>query len=79
MYVKILSSNKNNGYKHETVQKFQTQQNMFLLCSCKCHIQTSRVVQETDALMFIRPDTRQDDEILLPTLEGINTGHFNLL
>ena len=29
-------------------------------------------------LVFIGADTRQDDVILLPPLEAVNTGHLNL-
>lgn len=52
---------------------------VFLLGSGEGHIETTRVIQEADALMLIGTNTRQDDEIFLSALEGIHTGNFHLL
>ena len=43
------------------------------------HVQPARIVQETDALIFVGSHARHDDEILLSTLESIHTGYFNIL
>ena len=51
----------------------------FLLGSGQRHVETTRVVQEADALVFIGTDTRQDDEVLLSALEGVHAGNFHLL
>lgn len=50
-----------------------------LLGSGQCHVESTRVIQEADALMFIGTDARQDNEILLPALESIHAGNFHLL
>lgn len=52
---------------------------MWLPCSSESHVQSARIVEETDSLVFIGSDTRQDDEIFLSALEGINAGNLNLL
>lgn len=43
------------------------------------HVETTRVVQETDALVLVCTNTRQDDEVLLSALEGIHAGNLHLL
>ncbi len=45
----------------------------------ECHIETSGVIEEADALVLIGPHTGQDDEVLLSALKGIHTGYFHLL
>lgn len=51
----------------------------FLLGSGQRHIETTRVIQEANALVLIGTHTRQDDEVLLSALEGIYAGNFHLL
>jgi hypothetical protein len=50
-----------------------------LLCSCKCYVKSSWVVEEPDALVVIGTDAGEHNEILLTALERIHTGYFNLL
>ena len=47
--------------------------------SGKSHIETTWVVQESDALMFIGTDTREHYEVFLTALERINTGNLYVL
>ena len=55
-----------------------SEDNHTILGSRQSHIQTPRVVQETNALMLITPDTAENDVILLSSLESIDTGNFDL-
>lgn len=50
-----------------------------ILCSGQRNVETSRVVQEPDALVLVAPDTGQNDVVLLSALESINAGNFDLL
>ena len=50
-----------------------------LLGSGQRHVETTRVIQEADALMLIGTDTRENDEVLLSALEGVHAGNFHLL
>lgn len=43
------------------------------------NIETSGIVQETDALVLVGPHTRQDDKVLLSALKGIHAGNFHFL
>ena len=52
---------------------------MILLGSRERHVQASRVVEEADALVIVGAHTRQDDEVLLASLEGVHAGHLDLL
>lgn len=42
-------------------------------------VQTTRVVQEADALMFVRADARHDDDVFLAALEGVDGRDLDLL
>jgi hypothetical protein len=42
-------------------------------------VETAGVVQETDSLVVVGTDTRQDDVVLLTTLESVDGGNLNLL
>ena len=42
-------------------------------------VEAARVVEESDALMLVAPHTGDDDVILLPSLERVDAGHFDLL
>jgi len=50
-----------------------------ILCTSQSHVQTTRVLQEADALVFVASDAAQNDIILLSSLESIDTGHLNIL
>ncbi len=43
------------------------------------NVQPPRVVQEPNALVLVGPDARENDEVLLPPLEGVHAGHLDLL
>lgn len=43
------------------------------------NVQTTGVVQETDALMFITPNAAENDVVLLSALERVDAGNFNFL
>lgn len=43
------------------------------------HIETPRVIQEPDALVLVGTHTGQDNEVLLPALEGVHTGNLHFL
>lgn len=43
------------------------------------HIETPGVIQEPNALVLVGTHTGQDDEVLLPALEGIHTGNLHFL
>ena len=50
-----------------------------ILGTSECNVQSSRIIQEPNALMFVAPDTAQNDIVFLPSLEGIDASHLNLL
>ena len=50
-----------------------------LLGSGERHVESARVVEEADALMLVGTHARQDDEVLLPALEGVHAGYLHLL
>ena len=50
-----------------------------VLCTGEGNVETTRVVQETDALVFVAAHTAQDDVVLLATLEGVDTRDLDLL
>lgn len=50
-----------------------------LPCSGKSHIETPGVVQEPNTLVFVGAHAGQNDEVLLPALEGIHTGNLHFL
>ena len=50
-----------------------------ILRSRQSDVETTRIVQETDALVFIASDTGQDDIVLFSTLESVYTGDFDFL
>lgn len=43
------------------------------------HIETPGVIQEPNALVLVGTHTGQNDEVLLPALEGIHTGNLHFL
>ena len=45
----------------------------------KSDIQPPGVVQETNSLMLVTPDTAQDDVVLLPSLERVDARYFDVL
>lgn len=51
----------------------------FLLGPGQRHIETTRVVQEANALVLVGTHTRQDDEIFFSALESINAGNLYFL
>lgn len=50
-----------------------------LPCASQRNIETSGIVQETDALVLVGPHTRQDDKVLLSALKSIHAGNFHFL
>ena len=44
----------------------------------KSNVESSRVIEEAYALVFIGSDAGHDDEILFSPLESINGGHLDL-
>ena len=44
--------------------------------SCDSHIQSSLVLHEPNRVELIRPDTVEDNDVFLFSLEGINSVHF---
>lgn len=46
---------------------------------CECHIETTWIIEEADALVLIGPHTGQDDEVFLSALESVHTGDLHLL
>lgn len=48
-------------------------------CPSESYIETPGIIQETNSLMFIGSDARQNDEILLSPLESINASNFHFL
>lgn len=51
----------------------------FLLGSSQCHVESSWVVQEADALVLIGSHARQNNVVLLSALKSVHTGDFHLL
>lgn len=47
--------------------------------SGESHIETPGVVQEPNTLVLIGTHARQNDEVLLPALEGVYTGNLHFL
>ena len=45
----------------------------------QCHVQSSGIVQESDALVFVRSHARHDYYVLLSALERVDAGHLDLL
>lgn len=45
----------------------------------ECHVKTSGIIEEADALVLVGPHAGEDDEVFLSPLESINTGYFHLL
>lgn len=43
------------------------------------HVETARVVEEADTLMFVASNARQDDVIFLSSLECVHAGDLDLL
>lgn len=43
------------------------------------NVQPSRIVQKSNSLMLVAPDTAKDDVVLFATLERIHGSHLNLL
>jgi len=65
--------------KRVLAQDFRvTKNDNTILRASESDIQSTRVVQETDALMLVTPDTAKDDIILFSALECVYTGHFDL-
>lgn len=56
-----------------------TEYNHTVLRTGQGDVQTPRVVQETDTLVFVAPNTTEDDVVLLTTLERVDRGHLDLL
>lgn len=55
-----------------------TEDHNTILGTSEGYVQTPRIVQETDTLVLVTPDAAQDNIVLLPSLECINTRHFNV-
>lgn len=65
--------------KWHLVQDLRIPQNHYsIFGSRQSNIQTPGIIQETNSLMFIAPDTTQDDVILLSALEGVNACDLNI-
>ena len=50
-----------------------------VLGSSQRNIETTRISQESNTLVFIAPDTGDDDDVLLSSLECVHTGNLNVL
>jgi hypothetical protein len=50
-----------------------------ILCMSQSQVQTTRTIQEADALVFVASDAAQNNIILLSSLESIDTGHLDIL
>jgi hypothetical protein len=49
-----------------------------VLCASESNVETSRVVKEPNALVLVGPHARQDDVVLLASLECVNRGDLEL-
>ena len=49
-----------------------------ILCTSESNIETPWVIQKANTLMLVASDAAEDDVILLPSLESIHTGNFDL-
>lgn len=50
-----------------------------VLGTSESDVEASRIVQETDSLVLVAPNTAEDDIILFSALERVHAGNFNLL
>jgi hypothetical protein len=50
-----------------------------ILCAGQSHIQTARIVQETNTWGFIASDTRKKNEVFLSALETVNRSDLDFL
>ena len=50
-----------------------------ILGASESDVQSSRVVQETDPLVLVAPNTAKDDVVLFSALECVHAGNFDLL
>mmetsp|Transcript_17786 Transcript_17786/g.49791 ORF Transcript_17786/g.49791 Transcript_17786/m.49791 type:complete len:242 (+) Transcript_17786:915-1640(+) len=50
-----------------------------VLCAGQRNVEAPRVVEKPDALVLVGADARQDDVVLLATLEGVHAGDLNVL
>ena len=46
--------------------------------ACQGDVQPSRIGQEPDALVLIRPDTRQNNHVLLAALKRVDGRHLDI-
>lgn len=77
---KIINISTDFHHHFHTHQYLQTDDRWGRLpCSSQRNIQTSGIVEETDALVLVGPHTRQDDEVLLSALKGVHTCNFHFL
>lgn len=53
--------------------------NKAILGASESDVESSRVVQETDPLVFVAPDTAKDDIVFFSALECVHAGNFDLL
>jgi hypothetical protein len=49
-----------------------------VLGPCKSHVEAARVIQKTNSLVFVGPNTGKDDEIFLTSLKRVNRSNFDL-
>lgn len=65
--------------KQSISEDVNRQPSKVLPCTSQCNVETSGIVEETDALVLIGPHTRQDDEVLLSALKSVHTRNFHFL
>src|SRR4051812_34552816 len=56
-----------------------SENNHSIFCAGQCDIETSRVVQESNSLMFVASHAAENNVVFFTSLERVYTGHFNLL
>lgn len=54
-----------------------TKDHQAIACTRECHIETPRVIKETDSLMFVGTHAGEDDVILFSALERVDRRHFD--
>jgi len=54
-----------------------TQDDKTVSCTGQGDVETARVIQETDALMFVGTHARENDVVLLSALEGVHRCHLD--
>ena len=56
-----------------------TENDHSIFCTRESDVQPPRIVQKPNSLVFVAPDTTEDDVVFLTTLEGIHGGDLYLL